>query len=213
MYATSKIWIKRLFSPQTPASISKGYRSKRPSLELLEAREVPATFIVQNSNDSGLGSLRAAIQEADFFSGADTIEFNAGMTINLTSTGDNTIGPSAFAINSEIEITAFDVTNVSLTATNQRLFYVAPGGSLTLTSLTLANSRSVGGSGADSGGGAAGMGGAIFNEGSLSLQNSILSGIIITLYYSVSNYSKLILSWEYFLRVEELASTNGIGRP
>ena len=176
MYATSKIWIKRLFSPQTPASISKGYRSKRPSLELLEAREVPATFIVQNSNDSGLGSLRAAINQANAAPGPDTIEFNYRMTINLTSTGDNTKGPSAFAINSEIEITAFDVTNVSLTATNQRLFYVAPGGSLTLTSLTLANSRSVGGSGADGGGGAAGMGGAIFNEGSLSLQNSFLSG-------------------------------------
>ena len=99
------------------------------------------------------------------------------MTINLSTTGDNTIGPSAFAINSEIEITAFDVANVTLKATNQRLFYVAPGGSLTLTSLTLADSRSVGGSGADGGGGgAAGMGGAIFNEGSLSLQNSILSG-------------------------------------
>ena len=177
MYATSKIWIKRLFSPQTPASISKGYRSKRPSLELLEAREVPATFLVQNNKDSGPYSLRDAINQANAAPGPDTITFDANRNINLTTTGDNTIGPSAFSITSEIEISVPQYGQVILT-TNQRLFYVAPGGSLTLTNLTLANCLSSGGSGADGGGGggAAGMGGAIFNEGSLSLQNSILSG-------------------------------------
>ena len=48
----------------------------RPRMEALEDRLAPATFTVSNVNDSGAGSLRAAILSANAAGGADTIDFN-----------------------------------------------------------------------------------------------------------------------------------------
>jgi hypothetical protein len=45
-------------------------------LEPLESRAVPAVLLVTNTDDSGAGSLRAAIGSANATSSADTIEFN-----------------------------------------------------------------------------------------------------------------------------------------
>src|SRR5688500_8642013 len=47
-----------------------------------------ATFTVMNTNDSGAGSLRAALASAAASGGADTVNFDAalsGQTITLTS--------------------------------------------------------------------------------------------------------------------------------
>jgi hypothetical protein len=51
-------------------------RRVRPALEVLEDRHVPSTFMVTTTNDSGPGSLRAAIYNADFNPGQDTIDFD-----------------------------------------------------------------------------------------------------------------------------------------
>lgn len=58
----------------------------RPVVQL-EGRLVPATFAVTNLSDSGTGSLRQAIQNANAMSGPDTITFfpNVLGTITLTS--------------------------------------------------------------------------------------------------------------------------------
>jgi hypothetical protein len=48
----------------------------RPLLEALEDRLAPATFVVNNINDSGTGSLRQAILNANATAAADTITFN-----------------------------------------------------------------------------------------------------------------------------------------
>jgi streptogramin lyase len=48
----------------------------RARIELLEARVVPSTFTVLNSGDSGAGSLRQAILNANANLGADSIVFN-----------------------------------------------------------------------------------------------------------------------------------------
>lgn len=167
----------------------------RLRLEHLEAREVPAVFVVTNTNDSGAGSLRDAIAQANNESanpGADTIRFDPslyGTNIFLSTVGDTTVGPTALGITSDITIDGFsdyagsvggmslmfDNTNVP----NLRAFYVASSGSLTLDGLNVVGFSVVGAAGGDSngsggGGGGAGLGGAIYNRGTLTVSRSAL---------------------------------------
>src|SRR5262245_47191603 len=53
-----------------------GRRRRLLRLWELEARAVPATFSVLNTNDNGPGSLRQAIQDANAASDPDTIVFD-----------------------------------------------------------------------------------------------------------------------------------------
>src|SRR5262245_6400067 len=62
---------------------------RRPMLELLEDRCLPSTFTVVNVNDSGAGSLRQAIVDANNAAGADTIQFN------IPGSGVHTITPAS----------------------------------------------------------------------------------------------------------------------
>src|SRR5437764_3921900 len=59
----------------------------RPLVEALEGREAPAVFTVTVLTDSGTGSLRDAITQANANPGADIINFQAGLTgtVSLTS--------------------------------------------------------------------------------------------------------------------------------
>jgi len=122
-----------------------------------------ATFSVDNLNDSGAGTLRAAIVSANDNPGPDAIEFNAGLngTIVLSSdlpelTGDVEItGPGA-------EIIA--ISGQSL----YRPFFVSSESTVTLTGLTIANGQTLlVGSG--------GKGGGIHNEGNLTVTDCVLS--------------------------------------
>lgn len=62
-------------------------RSFLPRLETLEDRNLLSTFMVLNLADSGLGSLREAILDANKHSGADVIRFAPQVrgTITLAS--------------------------------------------------------------------------------------------------------------------------------
>src|SRR5581483_9994804 len=64
-----------------------GAGGSRPRLEHLEDRTAPAAFLVSNTLDSGSGSLRQAILDANAAAGADTITFALG-------SGVQTISPS-----------------------------------------------------------------------------------------------------------------------
>jgi hypothetical protein len=61
----------------------------RPQLTQLECRDVPAVFTVTNTLDSGDGSLRWAIEQANAATGHDTIHFN------IPGAGVHTIAPAA----------------------------------------------------------------------------------------------------------------------
>jgi hypothetical protein len=158
----------------------------------LRLTELPLNlqFIVVNLNDSGPGSLRQAILDSQV---ASSIVFSNGLfadrsgVVNLVTVGDTTFGPSSIIITNRIAITGPVGSNGVVIARSNgapamRLFYVAPGGSLTLSNVTLANGLSQGGDGGSgyqrggSGGGGAGIGGAIFNWGTLDLENSTLTG-------------------------------------
>ena len=74
-----------------------------PRFDVLEGRALPSTFTVLNLADSGAGSLRQAILDAEANPGADVVAFAKGVkgTITLTSgelgiTSDLTVsGPGA----------------------------------------------------------------------------------------------------------------------
>src|SRR5262245_9491264 len=101
---TMRSWIRKLFTRPATRTIRKAPRRTRLSLEALEDRWVPSTFTVLNTNDSGDGSLRAAVEAANNTAGPDTIDFAVSGTISLggtqleltDTTGETTItGPGA----------------------------------------------------------------------------------------------------------------------
>ena len=118
-----------------------------------------ATFTVTNLNDSGEGSLRQAIFDANANAGADTIDFQDELvgTITLTSgelviTDDLTInGPGIFAI-------TVSGNNAS------REFEINAGVTAAISGLTISDGNSMGGDGAG-----------IRNAGTLALSNVVVS--------------------------------------
>src|SRR5262249_34982156 len=62
----------------------------RPRLEVLEDRTLLSTFTVINVADSGAGSLRQAILDANAHPGADLINFNIGSGVQTIHVGSTT---------------------------------------------------------------------------------------------------------------------------
>ena len=115
-----------------------------------------ATFTVTNLNDSGTGSLRQAIDNANTTPGSDTINFSTGGTITLTS-GQITVtdtliinGPGAGAL-------AISGNHAS------RIFSIASGVTVTISGLSLLNGYDPS------------AGGAIGNAGNLTIDSSTLA--------------------------------------
>ena len=133
------------------------------ALTTVTKRVSAATFTVTNLDDSGDGSLRQAILDANANPGADTIDFQDELTgtITLTSgelplvTEDLTInGPGIFAITVSGNH-AF------------RVFEIASGVTTIISGLTISDGIvNIGAS----------IGGGIFNSGTLTLTNTVLSG-------------------------------------
>src|SRR5438552_7065498 len=65
---------------RVPRTERRSFRPTRLQLETLETRLAPATLTVLNTNDSGPGSLRQAILDANATGGDNTINFAAGVT-------------------------------------------------------------------------------------------------------------------------------------
>src|SRR5262245_8201733 len=169
----------------------------RPRLDVLEDRTLPSVFLVTNPDDSGAGSLRAAITAANTNPGADRIVFapTAYGTITLTSgqldiTDDLKIdGPGAaalavsgndtsrvFRIDSGVTADIDDLTVTHGRADNGGGIWNA-GGSLSLTRVVVSQNQALGG--ADSraqGGGVLNLGGTLTVTHSTFTDNLVQGG-------------------------------------
>ena len=121
-----------------------------------------ATFSVTNLNDSGAGSLRDAINQANGAAGADTINFTVTGTITLTS--------GALTISDDVTISGPGAASLTVTPTaNYTAFYMTNDNpTVTISGITIQGT----------GGSNSGDGGAIANHysGNLTVQNSVISG-------------------------------------
>ena len=121
-------------------------------LALMAARtSAAAPWLVGNTNDSGPGSLREALANA---ADGDTIGFEISGTIALTS--------GQLMVTNNVVI---DATNESVTVDGQqasRVFLIAPGKTVAMSGLTIANGSSIS------------QGGGIWNQGSLTLTGCTL---------------------------------------
>jgi hypothetical protein len=134
-----------------------------PRIEALEDRSLPSTFWVLNLADSGPGSLRQAVLDAEAHPGADTIRFAHGLhgTITLTSGELNITDGLTIAGPGEDRLTV-SANHAS------RVFHVRGAATATLRDLTVADGAVVG----------VFAGAGILNEpgAALTLERVILSG-------------------------------------
>ena len=135
----------------------------RPRLEALEDRLAPATITVMTLADSGPGSLRQAIGDANSMAGDDVIQFAPGLhgTISLQSALPDLIsnvavqGPGASQLSVQIDFAS--------ASGSFRLFTVTPTATVTLSGLTLTGGRPT-----------LSSGGGISNAGDLTLRDSVV---------------------------------------
>src|SRR5438270_2187001 len=101
---------------------------------LLCAIATPAranTITVTNTNDSGPGSLRQALTDAN---DGDTIEFAVTGTIGLTS--------GELLVDKSITVSGPGAENLAVNGNNQsRVFHIASGQTVTISGMTITNSH------------------------------------------------------------------------
>jgi len=143
-----------------------------------------ATIQVLVANDTGAGSLRAAIATANGNGVDDTITFAAslaGQTITLTSddaAGTALFGPTGLLASEATALTIQGGAASGITISGndaRRVLAVGAGATLVLENVTISSGRAAGfagGNGAGGGGGAAGLGGGIFVNAGGTLRTS-----------------------------------------
>jgi len=144
-----------------------------------------ATFEVTATSDSGPGSLRQAILDANSMSGDDIISFTVTGTITLASalplitdstkisgpgtnlltiSGDNSVNVFTFSSGTTNTISGLTIAD-GMANNYVNGAGIANMGNLTILNCALLNNRNF-----------SGWGGAVFNSGELSITNSLFSG-------------------------------------
>src|SRR5262249_58470227 len=116
---------------------SRRPRNPRLGIEILEDRTLPSTFTVLNFLDSGPGSLRQAILDANAQPGADLIRFAPAArdgTIALASSG--------LSITDDLTIDGPGANRLTVSGNDaSRVFRIGSGVSVDIHDLTIAHGR------------------------------------------------------------------------
>ncbi|BCM94513.1 hypothetical protein IAD21_06420 (plasmid) [Abditibacteriota bacterium] len=135
-----------------------------------------ATFTVSNLNDSGEGSLRLAILDANATPDADTIDFTSGLTGTITLTNGE------IAITDSVDITGLGADALTVSGNDASRIFNISAGTVSIRNLALSHGyvkAPAGTSGTktskpgDNGGEA--QGGAILNRATLTVSDVVLS--------------------------------------
>jgi hypothetical protein len=168
-FRTLQFWLRTRHPMQTSPRRRKRPPAKRrpafvPRLTVLEDRTLPSTFTVVNLNDSGPGSLRDAIADANANLGPDTIVFKHGLhgTIPLTS-GELLISDSVIINGPSADQIAVSGSNAS------RVFEIAASLNVTINGLTITHGYAT-----DNGGGILNDGGNLALSADNFTQNAVL---------------------------------------
>ena len=151
---TARTWFRKLFAHPAVPSV----RRRRPRVETLEDRLVPASYHVTSLLDDGSpGTLRDAILQANANPGPDTIDFQVSGTITIDESSPLPAFTDAATttVCGEITLDARDSGTVAL---------VDAGASAAFSGLNLVNSDK------------ASLGGILYNAGTLSLTDCTVSG-------------------------------------
>jgi len=198
--------MKKIFRSWGSARKACCRRKTHLQVERLDDRTVPSTFSVSSLADSGLGSLRQAILDANAATGDDAINFASGLsgTINLASvlpdlsTNINIQGPGANLLTVRRDTgDAYRIFTVDsgatvgiagLTVSNGQDSGISNAGTLTLSDATISDNSAGEGGGLYNSGTATvtactftrnygdWSGSALYNVGTLTLSNSTVSG-------------------------------------
>lgn len=134
-------------------------------LSVLPVGARAATFTVTNTNDSGAGSLRQAVLDANAAAGADEIRFSlpaAVQTITLR-TGEITFTDSVTVNGTSAKTLIISGNGTPFGGIRSRVFRIVSGAAVTLNNLTVRDGNGAGASDSNGGG--------IRNEGLLSLNS------------------------------------------
>ncbi|WP_417391439.1 choice-of-anchor Q domain-containing protein [Gimesia sp.] len=156
---------RRLKTPSAQALVSRNV------IETLEDRTLLTAFTVVNTDDSGEGSLRAAIEAANANAGADTISFDAALS------GETIVLSDELLISDDLTITGLGANLLTLDGNNNsRIFNIDDDSNVSTImveinglTLTNGNSNTVDTELADNGG-------AIFSTENLTIENCIFTG-------------------------------------
>ena len=162
--------LKNLFTSKTTNKLSKKGIRRRLELLGLEQRVVPANITVINNSDSGAGSLRQAILDANATVANDIIDFNfatgsSPYTITLAAAL-----PSIATTSTAGTLTINGLGSSSLTIDGSQggfsIFTISNGGDLSISGVTVSGANNY----------VSTVGGAFYNDGTLTITNATLSG-------------------------------------
>lgn len=169
----SPTWIRRLVSRSISRRLRKTPHRRRLTIMSLEDRSVPAVFTVLNANDTGAGSLRQAVADANATIGADDIVFGDGSGSGGTNFLDAT--PDTILLSSGAITFAGDTALTRVIGTGANLLTVSGGNTQGVFWVNSGILTSISGM-TITGGNSASTGGGVNSFGTLTLADCSISG-------------------------------------